>query len=575
MSIREIAETIETIAGIPFSYAIGSTKDRLVYHSSEGGTLTLWSVDVDSRSRFRITPGPVEYMAEPRHDSNIVYYAKDAAKGAELHKIYAADAIEGNETLAVDLTPMRVEGLASYGRLVAFTAATKEEMALYTSKSGHLEKRRVVPSSAILSDANERYLIGTGNLAKNPRSFEIFIFDLSTGNYGEYTPKSDSVNKSPKLNGDKILFESNYTGKNQLHMYDLASAKLSNIPFASKDYQLYDPIEHPNFGWIDNDKVWFVGKRNGEAKAFIDGKEAKTPPGFLWGMTVWKGKAYVLHCSVVQPMRLLEGDGKNKVIVEPPVPQGIIEKVGKGRLVSFRSFDGRNIAALVVDHGSPRPTVVLVHGGPWSEYPNTWGPIICSVAASGYNVIAPNFRGSTGYGEEFRNLDIGDPGGGDFQDVVYATRWAKQNNLATEAAIMGYSYGGYMTLLALGKEPELWSCGVAGAPVTDWNEMHKLSDALYRDFIEELFDKKEELFSDRSPITYVKNVKKPICIIASQNDTRTPIKPVLRYALELANNSGPFELHSIPDMGHSTGSTQDLVDILLPGIAFLRKRFPV
>ncbi len=102
-------------------------------------------------------------------------------------------------------------------------------------------------------------------------------------------------------------------------------------------------------------------------------------------------------------------------------------------------------------------------------------------------------------------------------------------------------------MLALGKEPELWSCGVAGAPVTDWNEMHKLSDALYRDFIEELFDKKEELFSDRSPITYVKNVKKPICIIASQNDTRTPIKPVLRYALELA----------------------------LPGIAFLRKRFPV
>ncbi len=129
-------------------------------------------------------------MAEPRHDSNAVYYSRDAAKGGELHKIYTADAIDGGETLAIDLPQMRVEGLASYGRVVAFTATTKEEMALYTSESGNLEKRRVVPSSAILSDANKRYLVGTGNLAKNPRSFEIFVFDLSTGRYTEYTPKN-------------------------------------------------------------------------------------------------------------------------------------------------------------------------------------------------------------------------------------------------------------------------------------------------------------------------------------------------------------------------------------------------
>src|SRR6266699_6051479 len=87
---------------------------------------------------------------------------------------------------------------------------------------------------------------------------------------------------------------------------------------------------------------------------------------------------------------------------------------------------------------------------------------------------------------------------------------------------MGYSYGGYMTLMALGKEPELFSCGVAGAPVADWKEMHETSDALYRGFIEELFDNKLELLSDRSPITYVEHVRRPVCIIASQNDSRNP-----------------------------------------------------
>jgi dipeptidyl aminopeptidase/acylaminoacyl peptidase len=105
--------------------------------------------------------------------------------------------------------------------------------------------------------------------------------------------------------------------------------------------------------------------------------------------------------------------------------------------------------------------------------------------------------------------------------------------------------------------------------------MHEVSDALYREFIEVLFDRKLDLLLDRSPITYAKNVKKPVCIIASQNDSRTPIKPVLRYTMELTNNSGTFELHSMPDMGHTTRSAQDLVDILAPGIVFLQKQFPV
>jgi dipeptidyl aminopeptidase/acylaminoacyl peptidase len=83
-----------------------------------------------------------------------------------------------------------------------------------------------------------------------------------------------------------------------------------------------------------------------------------------------------------------------------------------------------------------------------------------------------------------------------------------------------------------------------------------------------------ELLPDRSPITYVQNVRRPLCIIASQNDSRTPIKPVLRYAMELANHKGTFELHSVHDMGHSVGSNQGLVEILFPAIAFLYKQFP-
>jgi dienelactone hydrolase len=576
VSLSETIEVLETLANVPYIYLIGSTKDRVIYHSNLGGPFTLWSANVEDGSKFQITPGPVEQMADPRHDSNTVYYTKDVAKGGELHKIFTADAIEGKESLAVDPPPMRIEGLAFRGNMVAFTGATKDEMGLYTSKAGSLKKERAVPPSATLSDASERFLVGSGVLAKNPRSQELFIFDIVSGKFTEYTPKAGSVNKPPKIDGSKVLFESNFTGRNRLHVYDVESGELGPAQFGHEEYAVYGAIEHQNYGWTDDGKVWFVGKKEGECEAFVDGEQFPTPQGYIPGMTVLKDKAYVIHTTAVQPSTIIEaspGMTSNPAVVENSPPPSVSERVGKGRMVHFQSFDGREISALVIDHGSARRAVVLVHGGPWSEYPNTWGPIICSIAASGYNVIAPNYRGSTGYGEEFRLLDIGDPGGADLNDVVTATNWAKQNGLATETAIMGYSYGGYTTLLGLGKEPELWSCGVAGAPVVDWKEMYGLSDALYREFVEVLFDRKMELLDDRSPITYVKNVKKPLCIIASQNDSRTPLKPVLRYVTELANHPGTFEFHAIPDAGHTAPTSQDLIDILLPGIAFLHRHF--
>ncbi|HME18817.1 MAG TPA: prolyl oligopeptidase family serine peptidase, partial [Nitrososphaerales archaeon] len=76
------------------------------------------------------------------------------------------------------------------------------------------------------------------------------------------------------------------------------------------------------------------------------------------------------------------------------------------------------------------------------------------------------------------------------------------------------------------------------------------------------------------PATYVKNVKRPLCILSSVNDSRTPMKPVLAYAMELLNQGGTFELHAIPDMGHLLTSTKNLMDIVYPTISFLQKRFP-
>lgn len=138
---------------------------------------------------------------------------------------------------------------------------------------------------------------------------------------------------------------------------------------------------------------------------------------------------------------------------------------------------------------------------------------------------------------------------------------------------MGYSYGGYMTYLALGRHPELWEAGVADAGVVDWIELYKLSDAVFKKFIETLFDGlNEELMRERSPITYVENVKKSICIIHPQNDSRTPLKPILNYIEKLLSEDKEFEVHVVPGMGHIITTTNDVVRLLLPAIVFLEEK---
>jgi len=127
---------------------------------------------------------------------------------------------------------------------------------------------------------------------------------------------------------------------------------------------------------------------------------------------------------------------------------------------------------------------------------------------NGYVVIAPNFRGSTGYGYKFMLMNVGDIGGGDLSDVVRVRDYVMEKKVVSKVGIMGYSYGGFMTLLALGREPDKWDFGIAGAAVADWVEMYELGDSAFKGFIIMAFNgDNKELMKERSPITYVEKVK--------------------------------------------------------------------
>ncbi len=578
MDITNKIRILETIIKIPYYMVIGYTHGRLIYYSTIEGITNIWSLDVESKVKRRLTREPISQVAEPKPDSPYVIYTRDVTKGKEHHKIYYVDSKGREEKLLIDTPSMRIFSIAFDSEKIVFTGATTKDMALYIGKwNGSWEKVQKLSTLTFVADVNDKYIVGHGTLKNNPKTLEIFIYDMETGIMKIYTPREGSVNKEPKLMGTKVLFESNFKGKNRLYIYDINEGTLSEVKYRFKDYDIFDPIEHVNYGWTKDGRIWVIGEREGRSKLFIDGKEVKTPQGFINNAVIVEDKAYVSLSSLREPHRILEVDLKTNninVVIDNKLPKEIEERIGEVKFIRYKSFDGLEIPTFIIESylvSKPGPTIIYVHGGPWSEVVDAWNRVIVSLVASGYHVIAPNFRGSTGYGEEFRTLDIGDPGGGDLMDIVYARKWAIENGLADKIAIMGYSYGGYMTYLALGKYPHLWSCGIAGAGIVDWEEMYVLSDAIFRKFIETLFASKRELLRERSPIAYVEKVKAPLCIIHPQNDTRTPLKPVLKYMSKLLEQGKTFEVHIIPDMGHRILTVEDALRVLLPTIMFLEK----
>ncbi len=208
--------------------------------------------------------------------------------------------------------------------------------------------------------------------------------------------------------------------------------------------------------------------------------------------------------------------------------------LGTPESVSFASADGTAIQGWFVPRKdtTPGPAVVYVHGGPtWAAY-NAWRNDVQALALAGFTVVAPNYRGSTSFGPDFRKANVRDLGGMDLEDCLAAAEWLKARPEVDPArvAIAGASYGGYMTLWALVKSPETFVCGAGLVPVTDWVEDYELADAAFRYFDLYFFggtpEDQPDLYRDRSPLTFIDALSAPLFINAGRNDSRCPFPPI-------------------------------------------------
>jgi dipeptidyl aminopeptidase/acylaminoacyl peptidase len=254
------------------------------------------------------------------------------------------------------------------------------------------------------------------------------------------------------------------------------------------------------------------------------------------------------------------------------------ERIPRSQLVHYRSFDGKIISALVwlpdnLKRDGSHPGIVLPHGGPTGQTRDTFDRTVAALASRGYVCIAPNVRGSTGYGMKFQQANHQDLGGGDLQDEVYAARFLTETGYADpkRLGITGGSYGGYMTLMAIGKTPDLWAAAVEQYGIINWFTMLQHEDASLQQYQRSLLgdpvtDRK--IYEDDSPITFIRKAKAPLLVLQGDNDIRVPKEEAAQIVDILEKAGNVVSAHYYPNEGHGFVKRENQVDAIQRTIAW-------
>jgi dipeptidyl aminopeptidase/acylaminoacyl peptidase len=247
--------------------------------------------------------------------------------------------------------------------------------------------------------------------------------------------------------------------------------------------------------------------------------------------------------------------------------------------VRYPGLDGQIVPALLY-RPSPSddlpPAVVYVHGGPNWLTQVTWDPLVQHMVGRGWAVLAPNYRGSTGYGRAWQLANRFDLGGGDTQDLVAGADYLIRERVADPAriAVTGRSWGGYLTMTCLTQHPHRWAGGSAVVPFLNWFTAHANSREDLQHWDRENFGHPEEnydLWYERSPFFFLDRIAAPVQLICGAHDVRCPAGESIQARDQLAALGKECDLALYPDEGHSFLKIENVVDAEKRRVAFLAR----
>lgn len=278
----------------------------------------------------------------------------------------------------------------------------------------------------------------------------------------------------------------------------------------------------------------------------------RTHFGFAWETLDQPAEAYVTSVDKFQALAVSQ--------VNRSVPQA---SFGRTEVVRWKSTDGLDIEGLVTvpahhKPGSRAPLLVIPHGGPMGVYTETFDGNaatypVAAFAERGYVVLRPNVRGSSGYGKKFRYANVGDWGGGDYQDLLAGVDHLIKQGVADaeRLGIMGWSYGGYMTSWTITQTKRFRAASV-GAGVTNLMSFNGTADipGFLPDYFGGEFWDKPEVYQRHSAMFQIKGVTTPTLIQHGERDERVPLAQGLELHQALKRQGCPTKMSIYPRTPH-------------------------
>lgn len=571
--------------------------------SNASGRSQLYRWEVATGALHQLTEDPVgRTVGYLSPDGRFVAYMRDAG-GSEIGHWVILSMDGGDE---IDMTPSfapyasETFCFSRFERMVAFVTAADDRYAVRVGRLG--EDGRVANLQSVhhgSAAVGEVALSSTGSIvafdsAHRSIGFEFSVLTVSTGS-GEAGPElwdgpGTSVRAfafAPGRDDHRLLASSNAAGPERAMIWDARTGDRIDLPAMAPDGDIV-PLD-----WsADGREVLLCGIHQAVQTLLVwdldadDVRILEHPPGALLGFLRLQSSYFHPNGTDIvarwedfaNPRRLIALDRVTGRQTGTVLEAGAVPPGHAFRSISFPSSDGTAIQAWlgVPDGDPPFPVILETHGGPTAATFANFNPAGQAFIDEGFAVLSINYRGSTTFGREFEQAIWGRLGELELQDMAGARTWLIDNGVAQAGKILltGWSYGGYLTLLGLSRQPDLWAGGIAGIAIADWVMSYEDSSDLLRGYQRMLFggtpEEKADAYRIGSPLTYVDDVRDPVLIIQGRNDTRTPARPIEVFVERLQARGHPVEIKWF-DAGHTGAGTEMAIEHTRLTLDFARR----
>ena len=552
--------------------------DHLLYLSNANGRFEVyaWSRLTGDHRQVTDRPEGTGYRVQSRLDpSGQHIWWFDDAKGNELGR-FVREPFGGGErkTMAAELEPAYSAGLVVGGGFAVVGRSTGDEgTTMYVLREGVAPQRiyQHAQSAYVVDLSRDETLIAISHSEHgDSRNPAIRVLDLEGRAVAELWDGPgrglEPVRFAPVAGDWRLLAMHDRRGRSQPLIFDAATSKVEDIALDLPGETFAD--------WYPDAKALIVGhEHRGRTELYrydlgtrvlskLPAEQGTIvaarvhPDGDVW---------YQLTSATTAAATYSLNDGLVLRAPGEPAPAG----------VPYRDLDVDGVHVFLAEPATqgPHPAIFIVHGGPTAHDQDAFYPGVQAWVDHGFAVVMVNYRGSTGYGKAWRDANVGRVGLTELEDIAKAYDRVIADGVADPKRVIlsGGSWGGYLTLMGLGTQPDRWALGIPIVPVGDYlaayeDEMEplkKYDDALFGGSPSEVPEK----YRESNPMTYVENIRVPMLLIVGQNDPRCPSRSVDVYRERLLQLGKKFEEYRF-DAGHGSLVVDEQIRQIAMEIAF-------